>query len=125
MPTDDKRHSLGKKLYNDLLVHFVAVVIDKVSIRDRLEVDLTDSIRALNTWISDEAAESLRRFSEGANKSTLNGHPCDQERWNTFVINAYKSGNSLPTHILYQPKFSSWSLISASFDRCCDAISAR
>ena len=93
---------LGVKLYNDLLVCFVTDVIDKAEVRDRLLLELTDGIRSLNTWTSDEAAEALRRFSVLANKSTTNSHPNDRERWEIFVIKAHCNGDSLPADILMQ-----------------------
>lgn len=93
---------LGVKLYNDLLVCFVAEVIDKAEVSDQLSLELTDDVRGLNTWTSEEAAEALRRFSALANKSTTNSHPNDRERWEIFVIEAHRDGNSLPADILMQ-----------------------
>lgn len=93
---------LGVKLYNDLLVCFMADVIDKAEVRDQLSIELTDDVRGLNTWTSDEAAEALRRFSVLANKSTTNSHPNDRERWENFVIKAHRNGDSLPADILMQ-----------------------
>lgn len=93
---------LGVKLYNDLLVCFVAEVVDKASVRDRLAIALTDDVRGLNTWTSDEAADALRRFSALANKSTTNSHPKDRERWEEFVIEAHRNGDNLPVDILMQ-----------------------
>lgn len=93
---------LGVKLYNDLLFRFVTDVIDKTEVRDQLSLELTDGVRGLNTWTSDEAAEALRRFSVLANKSTTNSHPNDRERWEIFVIKAHRDGDSLPADILMQ-----------------------
>lgn len=93
---------LGVKLYNDLLVSFVAGIIDKAEVRRQLSLALTDDVRGLNTWTSDEAAEALRRFSALANKSTTNSHPNDRERWEIFVIEAHLNGDSLPADILMQ-----------------------
>lgn len=93
---------LGTKLYNDLLVCFVTEVIDKAEVRDQLALDLTDNVRSLNTWTSNEATVALRRFSALANKSTTNSHPNDRERWEVFVIEAHRNGDSLPVDILMQ-----------------------
>lgn len=93
---------LGVKLYNDLLVSFVAEVIDKAKVRDQLSLELTDDVRSLNTWTNDEAAKALRRFSALANKSTTNSHPNDRGRWEIFVIEAHRNGDSLPADILMQ-----------------------
>lgn len=93
---------LGVKLYNDLLICFVAEVIDKASVRDQLTLSLTDDVRSLDTWTSAEAADSLRRFSALANKSTTNSHPNDRERWERFVIEAHRNGDNLPVDILMQ-----------------------
>lgn len=93
---------LGVQLYNDLLVCFVDEVIEQAEVRDQLSLDLTDNVRGLNTWTSGEAAEALRRFSALANKSTTNSHPNDRERWEIFVIEAHRNGDSLPADILMQ-----------------------
>ena len=85
---------LGVKLYNDLLICFVAEVVDKASVRDQLTLSLTDDVRSLDTWTSAEAADSLRRFSALANKSTTNSHPNDRERWERFVIEAHRNGSA-------------------------------
>ena len=93
---------LGVKLYNDLLICFVAEVVDKASVRDQLTLSLSDDVRSLDTWTSAEAADSLRRFSALANKSTTNSHPNDRERWERFVIEAHRNGDNLPVDILMQ-----------------------
>ncbi|MBD3756254.1 MAG: hypothetical protein IE937_11575 [Gammaproteobacteria bacterium] len=93
---------LGVKLYNDLLVCFVVEVVDKADVRDQLTLDLSDDVRGLNTWTSDQAANALYRFSTLANKSTTNSHPNDRERWEIFVIEAHRNGDSLPVDILMQ-----------------------
>jgi hypothetical protein len=93
---------LDVKQYNDLLVCFVAEVVNKAKVRDQLVLDLTDDVRGLSTWTSDEAVEALRRFSALANKSTTNSHPNDRQRWETFVIEAHHIADSLPVDILMQ-----------------------
>jgi hypothetical protein len=93
---------LGVKLYNDLLVCFVADVVDKTKVRDQISLELTDGVRSLNTWTSQEAADALHRFSTLANKSTTNSHPNDRERWEIFVIRVHRNGDSLPADILMQ-----------------------
>lgn len=93
---------LGVRLYNDLLVCFVTEIVDKAEVRDQLTLELTDDLRGLNTWTSDEAADALRRFSALANKSTTNSHPNDRERWEEFVIEVHRNGDNLPVDILMQ-----------------------
>ena len=77
-------------------------VIDKTEVRDQLALDLTDNVCSLNTWTSNEATAALRRFSALANKGTTNSHPNDRERWEVFVIEAHRNGDSLPVDILMQ-----------------------
>ncbi|WP_417742877.1 hypothetical protein [Salipiger sp.] len=107
---------LGVKLYNDLLVCFVAEVVDKATIRDQLALTLTDDVRGLDTWTSSEAADALRRFSALANKSTTNSHPDDRERWEEFVIEAHRNGDNLPVDVLMQwlVEVDGWSETSAN-----------
>ncbi|MGR3565023.1 MAG: hypothetical protein ACU0FH_20240 [Heliomarina sp.] len=93
---------LGVKLYNDLLVCFVAEVVDAAAVRDQLALTFTDDVRGLDTWTSAEAADALRRFSALANKSTTNSHPNDRQRWEEFVIEAHRDGDNLPVDILMQ-----------------------
>lgn len=93
---------LGVKLYNDLLVCFVAEVVDKATVRGQLALTLTDDVRGLDTWTSAVAADALRRFSALANKSTTNSHPNDRERWEEFVVEAHRNGDNLPVDILMQ-----------------------
>lgn len=93
---------LGVKLFNDLLVCFVAEVVEKANVRNQLLLVLTDGVRSLDTWTGAEAADALRRFSALANKSTTNSHPNDRERWEEFVIEAHRNGDNLPVDILMQ-----------------------
>ena len=88
--------------YNTLLCDFVHSVVDRSDARDELMLDLTDEVRGLNSWTSDQAAEALGRFSTLANKSTTNSHPNDLQRWEEFVILAHQSAENLPVDMLMQ-----------------------
>ena len=46
--------------YNTLLCDFVHSVVDRSDARDELMLDLTDEVRGLNSWTSDQAAEAQR-----------------------------------------------------------------
>ncbi|WP_237095954.1 hypothetical protein [Nereida sp. MMG025] len=88
--------------YNALLCNFVNSVVDRSNVRDALKLDLTDEVRGLSIWTSEQAALALGRFSSLANKSTTNSHPNDLQRWEEFVIFAHQSAKNLPVDILMQ-----------------------
>lgn len=93
---------LKKAQYNALLQDFVSSVAVPASADNELVLEITDDVRAIESWISDEAARCLRRFSLGANKSTTNTHPSDSARWEAFVIEVHLGGRPLSTDVLIQ-----------------------
>ncbi|ABA06081.1 hypothetical protein Nwi_2828 [Nitrobacter winogradskyi Nb-255] len=88
--------------YNALLQDFVRKVVQPAQREFEFNVNITEPVRQLDSWISKGAAESLRRFSVLANKSTTNSHPNDAERWEQFVVAVHLGGPPLGTDILIQ-----------------------
>jgi hypothetical protein len=89
--------------YNSLLRDFVGQVVQPAQSEVGFDQSLTNPVRKLDSWISQGAAEALRRFSALANKSTTNSHPNDSERWEQFVVAVHlEEGPPLGTDILMQ-----------------------
>lgn len=88
--------------YNALLQDFVRHVVEPSQAEAGFTLELTEPVRALDTWISAEAAEALRRFSALANKSTTNSHPMDANRWEEFVVAVHREDERLNTEVLRQ-----------------------
>jgi hypothetical protein len=89
--------------YNSLLRDFVGQVVQPAQSEVGFDQNLSDPVRKLDSWISQGAAEALRRFSALANKSTTNSHPNDSERWEQFVVEVHlEEGPPLGTDILMQ-----------------------
>lgn len=98
-----KRGQLSVSEYNALLQNFVGQVVQPAQSEVGFVQSLTDPVRKLDSWISQGAAEALRRFSALANKSTTNSHPNDSERWEQFVVAVHlEEGQPLGTDILMQ-----------------------
>jgi len=82
---------------------FVGQVVQPAQSEVGFDQSLSDPVRKLDSWISQGAAEALRRFSALANKSTTNSHPNDSERWEQFVVAVHlEEGPPLGTDILMQ-----------------------
>jgi hypothetical protein len=86
---------LGSTKYNNILQDFVDRVARPAATVGGFIVDLTSSEQTLEDWIDAAPAESLRRFSGLANKSTGAAHPRDQERWFEFLIAAHRTSARL------------------------------
>ena len=98
-----KQGQLSVSEYNSLLQDFIGQVVQPAQSEVGFVQSLTDPFRKLDSWISEGAAEALRRFSALANKSTTNSHPNDSERWEQFVVAVHlEEGSPLGTDILMQ-----------------------
>lgn len=78
---------LTKKEYNNILLSFVAVLQNDLSIKYKLSKDNV----TLEDLVPQQVAQKLQQFSHAANKSTGIGHPCDRERWMEFVVFFYNN----------------------------------
>ena len=58
-------------------------------------VETSKAQKTLEDFASEKVARSLRRFSAAANKSTGAGHPLDERRWHTFLIDAHQDNADL------------------------------
>lgn len=59
-----------------------------------------NSIDLLEKESSLEARQSLESFSRLANKSTLAGHPRDEERWFRFLCLAHKANKQMDVDLV-------------------------
>jgi hypothetical protein len=80
---------LGYQRYNAALQDFVTRVVEPAASAAQFEVRITSAAQGLNDWLPPAAADALRRFSRGANKSTGSSHPSDQKRWLAFLLQAH------------------------------------
>jgi hypothetical protein len=93
------RYQLSHGEYNALLAEFNKRFGD-VFEAEGLTVELTASVVDLDHWLSSDAAGLLRTFSAKAHKGTGGGHPHDRERWNAFVVAAFRDASPLDAYIL-------------------------
>ena len=63
-------------------------------------MEISKRERPITHWTSQEAADALRMFSVGANKSTGSSHPSDQERWFQFLFAAYRAQGEFDPYLL-------------------------
>ena len=95
-----ERHQLSYAEYNSVLEDFYQTVLRPCAEQGGLETNMTGADEGLEHWMPVETAEKLRRFSECANKSTGASHPNDKQRWNDFVLSAYREGTKLDAFTL-------------------------
>lgn len=93
---------LGEARYNRALEDFLMKIARPAADRAKFEVETTAPHQGLEDWISGEAAEALRRFSAGANKSTGSSHPMDRRRWYEFLLAAHPNPGKLDGSRLMQ-----------------------
>lgn len=77
----DEYNSVLRLFYNEIIKPYKECHLD-------INIDisrLTDDIFDPKTVISEEALKKLEAFCVAANKSTGANHPCDQERWFSFI----------------------------------------
>jgi hypothetical protein len=86
--------------YNAILEDFEQRVASPAAQQTGFQIETTSSQQSIEDWIPQKAAETLRRFSRTANKSTGSGHPLDRERWFKFLIEAHSDNGQLDTELL-------------------------
>lgn len=95
-----ERHELSISQYNAILVEFFEAAVKPAVAVLQLMAQLTDDTASITKWLSEPAADSLRRFSNLANHSTGSAHPRDRERWFAFLVLAHRDRNTLDTDML-------------------------
>lgn len=86
--------------YNKLLIDFKESLVSPAVQNTPIKVELTKDQVFLEDIVGKDAADALKRFSSGANKSTGHSHPCDKRRWFEFLLAAQKSGKELYSDVL-------------------------
>ncbi|MFH1701739.1 MAG: hypothetical protein ABIE07_14280 [Candidatus Zixiibacteriota bacterium] len=86
--------------YNQILVEFYDKFIDPLENELDFKGILSSDNQTIEDWVSEKCAGLLRTFSAAANKGTGSHHPCDQERWFEFIIEAQKQKPKLEAHVL-------------------------
>jgi hypothetical protein len=86
--------------YNAILEDFLTSGLQPLAAKLGLRLQTTAGIRPITDWLSEAAAEKLRRFSVAANQSTGSSHPSDYKRWLSFIIQAHRDGCALNAPLL-------------------------
>lgn len=94
--TPNKSGQLSIEQYNTILDRFYDEVI-KPSINNDYHVILSTDNKTIVDYAGLEVAEKLQVWIKSANKSTLNTHPLDFERWASFIITAHENDSELTT----------------------------
>jgi hypothetical protein len=81
-----KPGSFSYSQYNYILNQFFLFVVSDVVLQLGLQTESSKPNKSIEEIIGKDAAESLIRFSKGANKVTGNTHPYDFDRWCEFVF---------------------------------------
>jgi hypothetical protein len=98
VPTE--RHQLSHAEYNTILEDFFQTVWKPYAEHAGIDHELTGADAGLEHWLSSDSADKLRQFSLLANRGTGASHPNDRQRWNDFVISAYRDGSQLDASTL-------------------------
>ena len=93
------KHRLSHGEYNAILAEFNKR-FGAVFEAQGLTVELTASVVDLDHWLNPDAAAMLRMFSAKASKGTGGAHPRDRERWNAFVVTAFRDASTLDAYTL-------------------------
>jgi len=91
---------LSKQQYNAILIEFYKSTVVAVADALALQHELTPDTRPITFWITENAAEKLRRFSQCANKSSGSAHPMDRNRWFDFLTQVVADRSELDTDTL-------------------------
>jgi len=94
--TPNKSGQLSIEQYNSILDTFFDNVI-KPNVNDNYQVILSTDTKTIIDYAGQETAEKLEVWIKSANKSTLNTHPLDFERWSSFLISAHQCESELTT----------------------------
>jgi len=77
------------KDWNRVIEQLYTEVFEPVAKRTNVKIALDSAKVLLTNFLSEETAQKLETFS-GASYGTT--HPCDQERWYTFLFASHKEG---------------------------------
>ena len=86
--------------YNHILNEFEDLLRAHLPPNSELNVRVTSNEAAITDWVSSDAADLLKYFSNLANMSTGAGHPMDFQRWARFLVQAHKEGATLHSSFL-------------------------
>ncbi len=86
--------SLSYDEYNTIATRFAEEVLAPLA-TPPVEIRLGPAEKTIDDFLPAAAASALRRFSTSANRSTGSAHPQDAEKWDTFVILAYRARVSM------------------------------
>ena len=92
---------LNYSQYNSLLEDFASQVAWPAQSNPPYTISFTKRFQSItDRGVHEKTAKALESFSNLANKSTLAGHPRDEERWKKFVILAYNEKSKLDSEFL-------------------------
>ena len=98
VPLDAGQLSMGQ--YNRVLDEFADMLRTHLPPGSQLDLNVTSDEAAITDWVSEDAAERLRRFANVANMSTGSAHPLDFGRWAHFLIQVHREGSTLDSDSL-------------------------
>lgn len=84
------KRSINMDEYNELLLKFGSTVQSA-----GFEVQISNDEISIKERLSQESANAFLNFSNSANKSTGHSHPCDEERWFSFLYSMVNDKNEL------------------------------
>lgn len=93
------KYRLSHGEYNAMLAEFNKRFGDVFEAQG-LTVELTASVVDLDHWLNPDAAAMLRTFSAKANKGPGSANTRDRERWNAFVVAAFRDASTLDAYTL-------------------------
>lgn len=94
--TPNKSGQLSIEQYNSILDSFYDKVI-KLNVDNNYQVIISTDTKTIIDYAGQEVAEKLQVWIKTANKSTLNTHTLDFERWASFLITAHENDSELTT----------------------------
>ena len=86
--------------YNGILDEFAEILCAHLPSHGEVKMRITSDQAAIIEYVSRDAADLLKHFSNLANMSTGSGHPLDRERWVRFLIQVHTEGSTLQSHFL-------------------------
>ncbi len=95
-----RTHQLSYGEYNAVLEELCERFLRPGAAKTGAQVELTGTRGQLESWLSPLAAEKFRTFCATAHKGIGSAHPQDRERWNEFVVAAYRDGARLDASTL-------------------------
>lgn len=86
---------LGISRYNEIIGDFLNEIVIPLKEKGILDFTLSKGLKQIDDWLDASSVESLKKFSDLANKSTGASHPLDQRRWIDFLIKSHQASVSL------------------------------